>query len=412
MCSNYSNNLHLGGPGVGGGGVVCPSVTVAKYPHDCIQNMIRKQALPRCRRSDRTIPSDVNMYDFNHIPVLLQCGHTLCRRCAFKCIAPHKHPQHDSLYAFVKCPLRCGHKSVVAADLGVEWLSVDVRRLELLRAKSSKSRHMCFEHKDRPATVCCTDPNCSEDPYMCADCDKSEHSARSASKHTRIPVQKTASASAVLTVCDVHKKPVQGVCETDGCPVCSDCLLDHMQHKVSRLRDTCQRWEPKLADLQHSNFTRSCQLSDRSAAVQDKYESMLSDAVQHCDELSRVVTRRRTQLLFELYRWRKMQVDESKMLAIESSQLGAQAMYELNNVRRALHNSKDAPDTALGSAACQAQSAGSACSNASDDLVGRIRQMRVEMMKLSFDEAAYARLKNEIESLGKIEVVHQVVNGI
>jgi hypothetical protein len=65
-------------------------------------------------------------------------------------------------------------------------------------------------------------------------------------------------------------------------------------------------------------------------------------------------------------------VEETRMLATESSLLGAHAMYEVSNVRHVLHDAKDAPETSLGSAALQARNAGVTCSDRNKDLPLRI----------------------------------------
>jgi WD40 repeat protein len=128
-------------------------------------------------RSDRMLPTPSDYPQHIHLPVLLHCGHVLCRSCAHSCVEPHHNPRHDTLFGVVKCPFRCARRSIFVADLGVEWLPLDVSRIRMLRdrklqddhKKTGKKRntsYKCSEHKRRKATVYCADSHCSDFPFM------------------------------------------------------------------------------------------------------------------------------------------------------------------------------------------------------------------------------------------------------
>jgi B-box zinc finger len=387
--------------------------------------------LAACRRSDRMIDESMNHRDFNATPVLLHCGHTVCRGCAYQCVKSHENAKYDTMFAMVDCPTRCNRQTAFVCDLGVEWLPIDIRRVRLLQEHHKASRKpMCCEHKDRVATARCTHALCADYQLMGAECDKAEHSTRNSSKHIRVaPSEMEAAASASAdSLCSTHHLPLTGVCVTDGTPLCGDCVYDHVGHEVKRLHEVCSDWSKKLEALQRETLVRAHVLSDRAASVQRKFDEMMSDISTRCDSLVHGAITRRNQLAFEARRWRKMQLEESKMLAAESSQLSATAMYERMLLQRVLDtdatDSKSAkpakspsssslvsvPDAVLGSVARQAQSAGSAIESQCVELNNGIAGMNVQDMNVSFDNASHSSLLSTIQAMGTITLDQAHIN--
>jgi B-box zinc finger len=382
--------------------------------------------LAACRRSDRMIDESMNHRDFNATPVLLHCGHTVCRGCAYQCVKAHENAKYDTMFAMVDCPTRCSRQTAFVCDLGVEWLPIDIRRIRLLQEHRKSSRKpMCCEHKDRVATARCTHALCAKFALMCEECDKAEHSSRSGSAHVRVaPSEMAATASASSdSLCSTHQQPLTGVCVTDGTPVCGECLYDHIGHDVKRLHEVCSDWRKKLEVLQRETLVRAHVLSDRVASVQRKFDEIVSDVSTRCNSVVHSVVTRRNQILFEARRWRKMQLEESKMLAAESSQLSATAMYERMLLQRVLDadatdsNSSSSssasatvPDALLGSVARQAQSAGSAIESQCVELNDGIAGMNVRDMNVTFDNASHSSLLSTIQSMGTITLDQAHIN--
>jgi B-box zinc finger len=301
--------------------------------------------LVACRRSDRMIDESMNRHDFDATPVLLHCGHTVCRGCAYKCVRAHENAKYDTMFAMVDCPTRCNRQTAFVCDLGVEWLPIDIRRIRLLQKRKHKQQHncqklMCSEHKDRIATVRCTHSLCGESPLMCAECDTAEHSTRNGSKHVRVRPSHLAAHATVCesasSLCSTHQQILTGVCITDSTPVCDKCLYDHIGHEVKRLHEVVCDWSKKLETLQRETLIRAHVLSDRAACVQRQFDDLMRSINTHFDDVNRSSDIRRNQLAFEARRWRKMQLEESKMLAAESSKLSATAMYERMLLQQAL----------------------------------------------------------------------------
>jgi B-box zinc finger len=420
--------------------------------------------LVTCRRSDRMIDESMNRHDFDATPVLLHCGHTVCRGCAYRCVRAHENAKQDTMFAMVECPVRCNRQTAFVCDLGVEWLPIDIRRIRLLQEQKDQlpkqpQQAMCCEHKDRVATVRCTHVSCAEFPLMCAECDKAEHSGRNSSKHVRVsPSQVSASASRASpsdSICSAHQLPLTGVCMGDGAPVCGECLYDHVGHEVKRLHEVCSDWSTKLETLQRETLIRAHILSGRAASVQQQCDDMMSDIMTHFDSVVHCANTRRNQLAFEVRRWRKMQLEESKMLAAESSQVSASAMYERMLLQRALmvcdeskslkqnrKNSKQAhagkrkpgkrsssvqsasaaatcsssasssvatlaervPDAVLGSVAGNVHARGSAIESQSVELTNGIAAMQAEDLSVVFDNATHASVLDRIRSMGGVNV--------
>jgi tetratricopeptide (TPR) repeat protein len=400
--------------------------------------------LKQIRRSDRMIDESMNRHDFDATPVLLHCGHTVCRGCAYTCIRAHENATHDTLFAMVNCPTRCNRQTAFVCDLGVEWLPVDFRRIRLLQSENSKNsasdKPMCSEHKDRVATIRCTNAVCAKFALMCAECDKAEHSARSTCEHVRVPASEmdgsaaaASSSAAAGSLCSQHQQPLTGVCVTDGVPVCDKCLYGHIGHDVKRLDAVCTDWSKKLEALQRSTLTKAHVLSDRVASVQRRFDEMVSSITTHFDSLGRGLVARRDQLLFEARRWRKMQLEESKILAAEASQLSAAAMYERMLLDRVLepgcgaaaeesksrvvsvttsskHERSDSSassvlsDAILGNAARQAQASGSAIEMQSAELESSVAMVQAQDMHVVFDATAYESMLGDIESTGVVTV--------
>jgi B-box zinc finger len=375
--------------------------------------------LAACRRSDRMIDESMNHRDFNATPVLLHCGHTVCRGCAYQCVKAHDNAKYDTMFAMVDCPTRCNRQTAFVCDLGVEWLPIDIRRIRLLQQhRQASHKPMCCEHNDRIATARCTHALCSEAALMCSECDQAEHSSRNGSKHVRVaPSEMPASASVSSdSLCSTHHQPLTGVCVTDGTPLCGDCVYDHVGHEVKRLHEVCTEWGKKLEALQRETLVRAHILSDRAASVQHRFNDMVSSINARFDALDHGSSVRRNQLLFEARRWRKMQLEESKMLAAESSQLSATAMYERMLLQRVLDadatdsksskpsssSSATVPDALLGSVARQAQSAGSAIESQCVELNDDIASMNAQDMNVTFDNARHSSLLSNIQSMGTI----------
>jgi B-box zinc finger len=294
--------------------------------------------LVQCRRSDRMIDETMNRIDFDATPVLLHCGHTVCRGCAYTCVRAHENAKYDTLFAMVNCPTRCDRETVFVCDLGVEWLPVDIRRIRLLQQHSTASNQMCSGHNDRVATARCTHASCAEFPLMCAECDKTEHSTRNARDHVRVsPSQIAITISAASdSLCAEHQQPLSGVCMTDGVPVCGECLYDHLEHEVKQLHEICSEWSKKLEALQRETLVKAHILGDRAVSVQRHFDAMVGAITTCFGTISRNAQNRQNKLLFEARRWRKMQLEQAKMLAADSSQLSATAMYENMLLQRAL----------------------------------------------------------------------------
>jgi B-box zinc finger len=372
------------------------------------------------------IDESMNHRDFNATPVLLHCGHTVCRGCAYQCVKAHENAKYDTMFAMVDCPTRCNRQTAFVCDLGVEWLPIDIRRIRLLQEHRKASRTpMCCEHKDRVATARCTHALCADYQLMCAECDKAEHSTRNSSKHVRVaPSEMATSASASAdSLCSTHQQPLTGVCVTDGTPVCGECLYAHKGHDFRQLDEVCSDWSKKLETLQRETLVRAHVLSDRAASVQRKFDEIVSDISTRCNSVVHSVDTRRNQLLFEARRWRKMQLEESKMLAAESSQLSATAMYERMLLHRVLDadatDSKSSssssasatvPDAVLGSVARQAQSAGSAIESQCVELNDGIASMNVQDMNVTFDNASHSSLLSTIQSMGTITLDQAHIN--
>jgi B-box zinc finger len=386
--------------------------------------------LVACRRSDRMIDESMNHRDFNATPVLLHCGHTVCRGCAYQCVKAHENAKYDTMFAMVDCPTRCNRHTAFVCDLGVEWLPIDIRRIRLLQEHHKASRTpMCCEHKDRVATARCTHPSCAKFALMCAECDTADHSARNTRDHVRVaPSDMEASASASVSsdsLCSTHHQPLTGVCVTDGTPLCGDCVYDHVGHEFKRLHEVCSDWAKKLEALQRETLVRAHVLSDRAASVQHHFNGMVSSINTRFDAVDHGSSIRRNQLLFEARRWRKMQLEESKMLAAESSQLSATAMYERMLLQRVLDadaiDSKSAksssssssvtvPDAVLGSVARHAQSAGSAIESQCVELNDGIAGMNVQDMNVTFDNASHSSLLSTIQAMGTITLDQARIN--
>jgi B-box zinc finger len=386
---------------------------------DSAQRLYRKYdektgLLVQCRRSDRMIDESMNRRDFDATPVLLHCGHTVCRGCAYKCVRAHENAKYDTLFAMVRCPLRCDRKTAFVCDLGVEWLPVDIRRIRLLRAQKKASRKpICShsEHKDRLATSQCTHPICAKFALMCEECDKAEHSSRNNRDHVRVSPSQMAPSSAAASVdslCSKHQQPLAGVCMTDGVPVCGECLFDHMGHQVKRLHEVCSDWSTKLETLQRETLVRAHVLSDRAAAVQHRFDEMVNSINTQFDSVVGRATTRRYQLLFEARKWRKMQLEEAKTLAAESSRLSATAMYErallLQRVLQPQPSDAVASDAVLGSAARQAQASGSTIESQSTQLNSDIAAMQTEDMNVIFDKTTCSAVMDYIQDMGTITV--------
>jgi B-box zinc finger len=406
----------------------------------------KTKMLKQVRRSDRMIDESMNRDDFDATPVLLHCGHTVCRGCAYSFVRAHENATHDTMFSMVDCPTRCNRETAFVCDLGVEWLPLDFRRIRLLQKayENASRKAMCSEHKDRVATVRCTNAVCAGFALMCAECDKAEHSARSTCSHVRVPASdmdaaaSSSSSSSSDSVCSVHQQPLTGVCVTDGVPVCGECLYDHMGHEVKRLDAVCSDWSKKLEALQRSTLTQAHVLSDRVSSVQHRFDEMVSSITTHFDSLGRGLVARRDELLFEARRWRKMQLEEPKLLAAEASQLSATAMYERMLLDRVLvqeesgsgatsddskskskssssaHSKRGqsvssaasgvVSEAILGSAARQAQASGSAIELQSIELDNSVAMVQSQDMHVIFDSASHRSMLAGIKSTGVVTV--------
>jgi B-box zinc finger len=428
----------------------------------------KTKMLKQVRRSDRMIDESMNRDDFDATPVLLHCGHTVCRGCAYMCVRAHENATHDTMFAMVDCPTRCNRHTAFVCDLGVEWLPIDIRRIRLLQEQKQKQQQqkpqaiMCSEHKHRVATVRCTHVMCAKFALMCAECDQVEHRARSNRDHIRIApsLVPPTMADASCSLCSTHQQLLTGICVTDGTPVCGECLYDHIGHDVKRLHEVCSDWSKKLETLQRETLIRAHVLSDRAAIVQRSFDDMVSNITTHCDSVVQGVNVRRNELLFEARRWRKMQLEEPKMLAAESSKLSATAMYERMLLQRALAPRDDCksavkkekptktrparrkssrlasaqsssaaaaaaatssststsssdsvatlassvPDAVLGSIASTAHASGSAIKARSVELGNGIDAMRAENMSVVFHNATHDYVLDRIRCMGEVTV--------
>jgi tetratricopeptide (TPR) repeat protein len=391
----------------------------------------KTKMLNQVRRSDRMIDESMNRHDFDATPVLLHCGHTVCRGCAYQCVRAHENAKYDTMFAMVNCPTRCNRQTAFVCDLGVEWLPIDVHRIRLLQKQRKPSgKPMCSEHKDRIATVRCTHAVCVEFPLMCAECDQAEHSGRKSSKHVRVEPSHAAAAGVSVStdaLCSIHQQPLTGVCVTDGTPGCGECLYDHIGHDVKRLHEVCSDWSTKLETLQRETLIRAHVLSDRAASVQTKFDEMMQSINTRFDTVVNSANIRRNKLAFEARRWRKIQLEASKILAAESSKLSATAMYERMLLQRVLDpeqadsKSKSSsksktssassssvtvtvPDAVLGSVARQAQASGSAIEAQSVELNTGIAAMQAKDMHVTFDNANHASVLNTIQCMGTVTV--------
>jgi B-box zinc finger len=428
--------------------------------------------LVACRRSDRMIDESMNHHDFNATPVLLHCGHTVCRGCAYRCVRAHENARHDTMFAMVDCPMRCNRQTAFVCDLGVEWLPIDIRRIRLLQEQKQQQQQqleqksqqpMCSEHKDRVATARCTHAICGKFALMCEECDKAEHSARNTRDHVRVPpaAQPAAAVASSDSVCSTHQQPLTGVCVTDDTPICGDCVFSHSGHVFKRLHEVCCDWNTKLETLQRETLVRAHILSGRAASVQQQCDDMVSSINTHFNAVTHSVDARRNQLLFEVRKWRKMQLEESKMLAAESSQLSATAMYERMLLQQALApldemkssakmkrekaqsasrtssrrkspqssassssaaaaaaaatssasasssiatSASTVPDAVLGSVASHVHASGSSIEAQSVELNSGIAAMQSEDMSVAFRSATHASVLDRIRCMGEVDV--------
>jgi B-box zinc finger len=429
----------------------------------------KTKMLKQVRRSDRMIDESMNRDDFDATPLLLHCGHTVCRGCAYMCVRAHENATHDTMFAMVDCPTRCNRQTAFVCDLGVEWLPIDIRRIRLLQEQKQKRQQqkpqpiMCSEHKDRVATARCTHVSCANFALMCAECDTTEHSVRSSRAHVRVPASLVppTMAGASSSICSTHQQPLAGLCVTDGTPVCGECVFDHVGHDVKRLHEVCSDWSKKLETLQRETLIRAHVLSDRAAIVQRSFDDMVSNITTHCGSMVQGANVRRNELLFEARRWRKMQLEEPKMLAAESSKLSATAMYERMLLQRALASRDDCksavkkekptkarparrkssrlssaqsssssaaaaaatsssssttssdsvatlassvPDAVLGSIATTVHASGSAIKARSVELGNDIDAMRAENMSVVFHNATHEYVLDRIRCMGEVSV--------
>jgi WD domain, G-beta repeat/B-box zinc finger len=307
-------------------------------------------------RSDRMLPTPSDYPQHIHLPVLLHCGHALCRSCAHRCIQPHPNPRHDTLFGVVKCPFRCARRSIFVADLGVEWLPLDVSRIRMLRGdklqnddrKNGKKRnasYKCSEHKTRNATVYCTNPCCSEFPFMCSECNEQEHTSRSGQKHKRIPVTDTAAINKLLnshspeqtfTKCETHGEPIVAVCYTDNEILCGVCISNHSKHDTACLRTASQRIIDEAGQLQLESLVGASKASDHAAVVEDECQQLLEKSSAAFTAVIRKLQQKQQQVAFEITRWRKMQVEDSKSLASEFSSVASQLICQRSMLQQAL----------------------------------------------------------------------------
>jgi B-box zinc finger len=300
--------------------------------------------LEQCRRADRMLPSDVNMDEFSRTPVVLYCSHTICRGCAYKCVKPHTNAALDTLYAFVQCPMRCQRTTAFVADLGVEWLPIDASRIRLLkRHQMQQHMHFCFAHPERIAAVRCTHELCSEDPFMCRDCDLAEHSTRLGRSHSRVPtdeatlaiqsepVQSDSDGKHVATgYCSQHNKLFIGVCTNDDAFLCPDCVFDHSGHNISRLDEMHQHQLDKLKKLRKSTVDSALVISKDLEMHQQQFETKAEQVMSTFRDIRRALDKKESEALFGLQRWRKMNAAPLKCLADELTQLAAHVACEIH----------------------------------------------------------------------------------
>jgi DNA-binding beta-propeller fold protein YncE len=303
-------------------------------------------------RSDRIPASVPDKPQHEQLPALLSCGHTLCRACAFKCIQPHTNPRRDTLYGVVKCPMRCKRHSVFVADIGVEWLPLDVSRVRLLqqhqaklskRAKASKKRPMCSEHKSTKATFFCTDPVCAEFAFMCDECNKSEHAARNTRNHKRVPASEAHTVSETkkapqTIICNEHECAVIGMCETDSTLLCQQCMSAHSSHNSFLFRDASKQWLSDLGELQLDAFLKASRMTDHVSSIEGLFQHLLSE----CDEQLRCVIQaaknQHVAATKKLLRWRKTQVEQSKAVANDLSGVASRILCTRSALEHAIQN--------------------------------------------------------------------------
>jgi WD40 repeat protein len=316
-------------------------------------------------RSDRMLPTPSDYPQHIHLPVLLHCGHVICRSCAHSCVEPHHNPRHDTLFGIVKCPFRCSRRSIFVADLGVEWLPLDVSRIRMLRdGKPQESQelqegmkkgrngtkrgtvHKCSVHKTRKATVYCTQPLCSDFPFMCSECNAQEHSSRNGQKHKRIPVSDTAAINELLTSknptqmssskCKTHGEPIVAVCYTDNETLCGVCVSNHSKHDTACFRTASRSIMNQAEQLQLESLIGASKASDHAAVVEEEYHQLLDKSTAVFTATIRKLQQKQQQVAFELARWRKMQVEDSKSLASEFSSITAQLLCQRSVLQPAL----------------------------------------------------------------------------
>jgi WD40 repeat protein len=309
-------------------------------------------ALPLMLRSDRIPASMPDKPDHDHLPVLLHCGHTICRECAFQCIEPHANPRRDTLFGIAKCPVRCNRESAFVADLGVEWLPLDVSRVRLLqehaptlskraRSKAAKRAPMCSEHKHTKATVYCMDPNCSQFPFMCAACDSTEHSTRSGKLHKRTPASEAHTAcdtkqSVSALTCPEHKSIVIGLCPTEGAFLCEQCMPSHSSHGAFRFIDASNKCISDLGELQLDAFLKASKLSDHAASVESYFQHTLAECNAHTASLMQAVQAQHSANAAKLLCWRKVALEQSNRLARDLSSVASRVLCTRSTLHHAM----------------------------------------------------------------------------
>ena len=116
--------------------------------------------------------------DFARVPVQLDCGHVICRQCAFQCIVPHTPAElrRDTSLATLRCAYACEKSTIVAATYGVCSLPLADHHMQLLRRQAREaaelaSRQLCHAHPDESAAVECKECNL----LFCSTCDTTVH---------------------------------------------------------------------------------------------------------------------------------------------------------------------------------------------------------------------------------------------
>jgi WD40 repeat protein len=309
-------------------------------------------ALPLMLRSDRIPASMPDKPDHDHLPVVLHCGHTICRECAFQCIEPHANPRRDTLFGVVKCPVRCNRESAFVADLGVEWLPLDVSRVRLLqehapalskraRSKAAKRAPMCSEHKHTKATVYCTASFCSDFPFMCGECDSAEHSSKSGKLHKRIPASEAHMAcdtkqSVSAVTCPEHKSIVIGLCPTEGAFLCEQCMPSHSSHGAFRFVDASNKCMSDLGELQLDAFLKASKLSDHAASVESYFQHTLAECNAHTASLLQAVHAQHSANAAKLLCWRKFALEQSNRLARDLSGVASRVLCTRSTLHHAM----------------------------------------------------------------------------